>query len=272
MTGPELAELGEDISKHGLQQKIVLLKDKAGKVCLLDGRNRLDAMESVKMTTVASGRLTVPTTMINATADFDPTAYVVSANLKRRHLTVEQKRDLIAKLLTQTPETSDRQIGELALASHTTVGKVRAEMEGRGQLGHVERHADTKGRRQPAHKVPPAGMSAAKATESATVPGAAPTRETKSADAEPLPGKRPSIAQLHCTGCGASTGAACNCGEPYLAPGARITSRDAREILKGLSAETAAKTIIDALGMDNARRIASMIEASTSAANTRTAA
>ena len=34
----------------------------------------------------------------------DPYAYVISANIRRRHLTAEQKRELIAKLIKATPE------------------------------------------------------------------------------------------------------------------------------------------------------------------------
>ena len=58
----------------------------------------------------------------------DPYGYVISANIHRRHLTAEQKRELIAKLLKATPEKSDRQIAETVKASPTTVGTVRAEM------------------------------------------------------------------------------------------------------------------------------------------------
>ena len=35
----------------------------------------------------------------------DPYAYVMSANLHRRHLTPEQRRELVAKLLKASPES-----------------------------------------------------------------------------------------------------------------------------------------------------------------------
>jgi hypothetical protein len=52
-----------------------------------------------------------------------------SLNVHRRHLTVEQKRDVIAKLLKANPETSDRAIAKSAKVDNKTVAKVRAEME-----------------------------------------------------------------------------------------------------------------------------------------------
>src|SRR5215471_11412447 len=61
--------------------------------------------------------------------DADPYAYVVSANAHRRHLTREQKRELIEKLLRAQPDKSDRQIAATVKASPTTVGTVRTELE-----------------------------------------------------------------------------------------------------------------------------------------------
>src|SRR5262249_24301540 len=68
----------------------------------------------------------------------------------RRHLTAEQKRELIAKLIKATPEKSDRQIAETVKASPTTVGTVRAEMEAKGDLSKLDTRRDSKGRKQPA--------------------------------------------------------------------------------------------------------------------------
>jgi hypothetical protein len=78
--------------------------------------------------------------------------FVISANLRRRHLTPEKKRELIAKLLKTEPEASDRQIGASVAVDHKTVGSVRAELEGRGEIPHVETRTDSKGRKQPAAK------------------------------------------------------------------------------------------------------------------------
>jgi hypothetical protein len=185
MSSNELRELGKDIRKNGLQSSIVLWQpDKGASVLLLDGISRLDAVEieldrPVRVVTRTYRLRTrwfletdedgesVPVTILigeagNTTADqqtfillgreVEPWAYVTSANLHRRHLTAEQKRELIAKLIEAEPSKSDRQIAGTVKASHHTVGAVRAEMEGRGQVAHVETRTDTKGRKQPARK------------------------------------------------------------------------------------------------------------------------
>jgi hypothetical protein len=76
-------------------------------------------------------------------------------NVVRRHLSAEQKRELIAKLLKADPEQSDRQVGKMAKVDHKTVAAVRAAKEGRGEIPHVSKRADTKGRRQPVKKKKP---------------------------------------------------------------------------------------------------------------------
>jgi hypothetical protein len=51
-------------------------------------------------------------------ANGDPYAFVISANIRRRHLTAEQKRDLIAKVLKAQPRKSNRQIAKATGTSH----------------------------------------------------------------------------------------------------------------------------------------------------------
>jgi ParB-like chromosome segregation protein Spo0J len=136
----ELKELAEDIRKNGMIEPITLCQGK-----ILDGRNRL-----------AAGKLVgFPFRRINfreLLCHLDPQAYVISANIQRRHLTPEQKRELIAKLVKADPSKSNRQIGEITKVSHHTVGDVRNELEQRGQIAHVETRTDSAGRKQPAKK------------------------------------------------------------------------------------------------------------------------
>src|SRR5262245_55524421 len=140
MEGAEFDELVADIKANGQRQWIVTYEG-----MILDGRNRYRAC-------LAAG--VKPGVQKGDDCVGDPAAYVVSANIHRRHLTAEQKRDLIAKLIAAAPDKSNRQRAKAARADLKTVGAVRAEQEARGEIPHVEARTDTKGRKQPAHKEP----------------------------------------------------------------------------------------------------------------------
>jgi hypothetical protein len=85
---------------------------------------------------------------------FDAAAFVVSANVRRRHLSGEQKRDLITKLLQANPERSDRATAKIADVDGKTIASVRADLEGRAEIPHVDTRVDSKGRQQPVKKPP----------------------------------------------------------------------------------------------------------------------
>jgi hypothetical protein len=179
MSEAELAALAEDIKANELKSPVVLWapESKTPTRYVLDGINRLDAMEragiqfltdtgepinlyfqtkfETKPQTIGEGRRIKKGEHVEPTPDTDPWAYVISANLHRRHLDAEQKRDLIAKLVKAQPEKSDRQIAETVKVDHKTVGAVRVEQEARGEIPHVETRTDTKGRKQPARKPSP---------------------------------------------------------------------------------------------------------------------
>jgi len=133
---PELDELADDIKENGLREPIVLYDGK-----ILDGRNRY----------IACVQAGVEPLFVEYPGG-DPIAYVISKNLKRRHLTAEQKREIIEKLIREQPHKSNRQIAREINVSHPHIGKVRSEMEAAGDVETLPRHVDTRGRRQPAKK------------------------------------------------------------------------------------------------------------------------
>lgn len=84
--GAEFDALVEDIKAHGLREKIWLFEGK-----ILDGRNRFLACQKAKvkpLTRKYTGK--------------DALAFVVSANMQRRHLTTEQRAMAAAKIATLT--------------------------------------------------------------------------------------------------------------------------------------------------------------------------
>jgi hypothetical protein len=172
MSPHELRVLGKDIIKNGLTSSIVLWRaNPKGQPLLLDGRSRLDAIELVTHSPIEVGPPNITAgknflainKVLVLDKSVDPYAYVISANIHRRHLTAEQKRELIAKVLKAQPEKSDREIGSRVRADHKTVAKVRRERETTGDISPVEKRVggDKKARKQPAprttgRKRPPA--------------------------------------------------------------------------------------------------------------------
>jgi hypothetical protein len=162
MSRDELRALGEDIIVGGLTNNIALWQaDSKSPLQLLDGINRLDAIEletgcpvEVGASSLMAGKfLACDKVIVLDGKKVDPYAYVISANIHRRHLTAKQKGELIEKLLKATPERSDRQIATITKVDHKTVGSVRSDMEGRGEIPHVSTRTDTKGRKQQAKKI-----------------------------------------------------------------------------------------------------------------------
>jgi ParB-like nuclease domain len=107
----ELRELGEDIKKNGLREPIILwspkpAKDTPHQFYVLDGRNRLDAMElaGIELPHESDGVLNGWEYHSDGEQrlygnEIDPYAFVISKNIRRRHLTKEQQADLIVKVM-----------------------------------------------------------------------------------------------------------------------------------------------------------------------------
>jgi hypothetical protein len=126
MGGDELNALTEDIRKNGMLERITLFDSK-----ILDGRNRYLALKQAGIKPTWENFRYLP-------KGVEPWDYVVSENIQRRHLTQEQKREVIAGLLKADPTKSNRVVADTAKVSHHTVGEVRSELETTGQIAQLE--------------------------------------------------------------------------------------------------------------------------------------
>ena len=170
MPPDERIALGEDIAKKGMTSPIAITAERRmngeWRYFLLDGRNRLDAMElaGVEFTLVLKdGKCTIespldymktggvfPEAIVVAEADaYD---YVISTNIRRRHLTPAQRIELLETVLKANPAMSARRAAKLAGVSPTTGAKVRHKLEDVGDVSTVDTAIDSKGRKQPTRK------------------------------------------------------------------------------------------------------------------------
>jgi hypothetical protein len=145
MSRGELKVLGNDIKVNGPKHRPMYFVTRAGRHQLLDGRNRLAAMELAGLATDTEGNIVKE-------GEVDPFAYVISANIHRRHLTPEDRNRLVGELLKDNPQRSDRAIAKLTERSPTTVGRIRRELENTGDVSKLDTRTDTAGRQQPATK------------------------------------------------------------------------------------------------------------------------
>lgn len=151
MQGEEFDALVADIKGHGLRQSIDCYEGQ-----IVDGRNRYRALQRLEENPEYNpGYFRV----LTFKTDKGVLDYIISKNIHRRHLTPEQKREIIAKVIAAKPEASDRQIAKQVKTDHKTVGSVRAEREATGEISPVEKRvgADGKARKQPAKKVQETG-------------------------------------------------------------------------------------------------------------------
>lgn len=142
LSDDEYAALEKSIIEHGIQVPILVDENKS----VIDGHHRKEIADRFG--------IDCPRRFAMDLTDEQKRTLALSLNLDRRHLNREQKRELIEKSLKADPHLSNRQHAERVSASHHTVGAVRDELEGRGQIAHVDQRTDSLGRQQPAHIEP----------------------------------------------------------------------------------------------------------------------
>jgi hypothetical protein len=102
---------------------------------LLDSRNRLDLLEENGEEVInADGELLVPYRIVDLDDDAEALAYVISLNVHRRHIKLDERQKLIKRLLLSNPQLSDRAIAAKTNSDHKTIGKRRKEAEQGGEI------------------------------------------------------------------------------------------------------------------------------------------
>jgi hypothetical protein len=147
MSEDELRELGDDIKKNGQRVQVIFFSVDGPKrpAVLIDGRNRLDAMELVGLPIFnEDGYPAFDLRFMEG----DPYDLVLSLNINRRHLTEEQRRELIAKIIKAKPQASDRSIAKQVKRDHKTVAKVRKKLESTGEVSPVQKRVGADGKQR----------------------------------------------------------------------------------------------------------------------------
>ncbi|MWA02178.1 hypothetical protein F8568_017710 [Actinomadura sp. LD22] len=122
LTAEEYSALRDDIRERGVMVPVV--KDQHGNT--LDGHHRQQIADELG--------ITYRVDIVQVRDDDEARSLARMYNLARRHLTREQKRQLIADEITADPDRSDRAIARLLGCDHKTVGSVRREL--RGEIPH----------------------------------------------------------------------------------------------------------------------------------------
>jgi hypothetical protein len=170
----KLIALGRNIkTAGGTTHPITVLVEEGGRQALLDGRSRLDALCAVGIKfeiKIVDGHVVIdaPDYIIPAPTEIpasavNPYAFVLSANLHRRHLEAAAKRAIVKKAITAQPNLSDRAIAAMTGVSKDMVSGLRAQLSNGGSAISGERLEAT-GRRARGRKPKPVAEVVAAST------------------------------------------------------------------------------------------------------------
>lgn len=99
---------------------------------IVDGKARRRACDELGITNY-------PTITNHVESETERLQLRLQLNCNRRHLTREQKRDMIAAYLKTDPQIGNRELGEIVGTSKNTVDSVRDELERDGVIDHFEK-------------------------------------------------------------------------------------------------------------------------------------
>lgn len=119
----EFSVLKADIEASGLQYPVI--QDELGNT--LDGHQRQRALSELGITNY-------PVKVVGGLSEDEKWEYALSVNVKRRHLTTAQKRELIENELRRKPDRANNWIAEILGVSDMTVQTVRRKLESTSQI------------------------------------------------------------------------------------------------------------------------------------------
>lgn len=127
--------LKASIEERGVLQPLATYIDNRGENWIIDGVSRLQIMLELNMEVVdqETNEWSVPTNPYHEKNGDDPYAIALSLNIARRHLTIEQKRQIIRDLHEARPDLSDRALARMAGVSPHTVAAERRDSEGEAE-------------------------------------------------------------------------------------------------------------------------------------------
>jgi predicted transcriptional regulator len=123
MSPEEYEALKEDIAERGVMIPIEFDEDDN----VLDGHHRLKICDEL-------GINDYPKIIRKNMSEAEKWTHARKLNMARRHLTREQRRELILSQIQDTPEFSDRQIAKILGVSNSTVSLARRELAGNEQV------------------------------------------------------------------------------------------------------------------------------------------
>jgi hypothetical protein len=192
LSAEERKELKADIAKRGIMTPIIFCRvlgnamiqrnhsafpcAREEDVVVIDGANRVEiaselGLRDEQVPMMRRGDYTT------TRQEFD--VLVDDLNLHRRHLTPEQRREYVAKVLKDKPQRSNRQVAAQTGTDHKTVGAVRVKLEATGEIPQLQ---GTEGRDG---KVRPARQKAKPAARRNGTPRREPATSTLTAERAP---------------------------------------------------------------------------------------
>ena len=146
LSADERAALKEAIRKDGVL--VPVEEDEHGNI--LDGFNRVEIWNELRAEGVKLPDY--PRIIRPGLTESEKRAHARALNLTRRHLSREQRRQLIEDQLRETPEQSDNQIAEALGVSDKTVAGRRRHLESTSEIPKLERTEGKDGKSRPARR------------------------------------------------------------------------------------------------------------------------